>query len=110
MSRAVLLALFLAGCSSKPSAEKACKHTVDLRTKELDRRLEQLSYAGDSMVGLQGSLVAKRKELTAAREADVAKCVATVEARDLDTHCLMEAERIDHVLTCFGATPRGAED
>jgi hypothetical protein len=60
---------------------------------------------------MQGELIVKKKELQASRDADVAKCVAKVEARDLDPSCLMETDRIDQVLTCFGAkVPGHAED
>ncbi len=103
MTKVAVLALLLATGCSKPTPEKACKHVIDLSIKEVDRQLDHLTMAGgDYGVSMRGELVATKKEMQSRRTADVEKCMTRVEQSDIDTGCLMDAERLDGVLKCFG--------
>ena len=102
MTKAAVLALLLAACS-KPTPEKACKHMLDLATKEIDRQLDSMQMAGGDMsTRMQGQLVAMKKERQSSRDADVDKCVKAIELRDVDPSCLADADRLHEATACFG--------
>ena len=95
----VVLVLVAAGCSKKAEHEKACNHMIDLAVKDIDENIEKVK---SSEVGadMAKSLEDMKDKAVAKRDSDLATCVSKIGEHDINTDCILKADKLDDLQSC----------
>jgi hypothetical protein len=99
---AILLALAVplaAGCS-KSKTDKACKHMIDLATKELDKQIVEIDRL-DKDGSMKKMMVGLKEKAEAQTSSDLATCAAKMEEHDIDESCILDADTLDEAQSCL---------
>jgi hypothetical protein len=94
---AVSIALsFALGCSkSKGDYTKACEHLLELAHKDLEASLASMPE------DMREKMADLKDKAEAQRGSDLATCVAKSEEHDVDTSCILKADKLDDAQGCL---------
>lgn len=98
---AVLVALLLpATACSKSSHEKACKHMIDLASKEIDKQIAELDRL-DKNGSMKSMLVEMRAKAEEQRDSDLETCGKKMSEHDIDASCILDADDLEEAQGCL---------